>query len=830
MESEVLHNGAIVSPTFAMGISGNSGGSLSYLEADKLLYSVGVMAAVLEHESNAMRFVSTHSSVRGITAIAVSGNKKYFACVETVSDDKPQQVSIYNVQGEGRVKALNLEPHMGGSSKLLITQCGAPDNTLLIWRWFTNKVLAVVNVGFPVSRVSLSSTDDLLAVAVGTDSICLYRLGTDGNGITMIPCAPAPELRGSITCSCWLAGMLGLGSSTGVISVQVEDSIKQVFQVDPEGRESVQAMCTKGWGLLAAGSLGVLYFFEPPDAEARRAGHSEQLVLSRRLATNTPGRSIVDIAVSPALGHISLLTSASEVLLLDLELLLERSGSTTTSRSLREAASASAANSPPPGPSVTPIPTFHITSEQAETLVIIIIIKKWTTACRVPRCRRGSAGVSLAWVARETALPGYPPRAPRSPARTGADEKCFRTVPDCPDDDPQDHEPFRMLCGGFHSSPVVGLDACALQPLLVAIAADRTVRIWNYQSRRCIVSRMLMDDVLCCALHPSGTLLAVGMRDKLRVFSIAMDELEVVHEVVMKKVGVVRYSPGGGVLAAVGRTNTIMVHSSYSHQQLGSLKGHVSVVTDLGFSADDRTLVSTGAGGAVYFWDMASFKRMPEHEFVDKRSIFTSVQCLNAHIGGCCEKTGVRSRAAITASVLLLADDCGSVWSYPWPREFPARPGALQLMAPPRAYRMHSCSNGAGTGGGSGPGVECMVYLPSRGLLFTASADGVVLISDVTVVMNGALVDLPSAPPLPNYLVLTEEKMALVEDKMHEMAKIVSSARSDAEYQACCKAQLLRDAIAQLEAELSNVRRSVSERDTIIEGLRGGLDAKEVCP
>lgn len=41
-----------------------------------------------------MRFVSTHSSVRGITAIAVSGNKKYFACVETVSDDKPQQVSV----------------------------------------------------------------------------------------------------------------------------------------------------------------------------------------------------------------------------------------------------------------------------------------------------------------------------------------------------------------------------------------------------------------------------------------------------------------------------------------------------------------------------------------------------------------------------------------------------------------------------------------------------------------------------------------------------------------------------------------------------------------
>lgn len=52
MEAEILHNGAIVTPTFAMGISGTSSGSLTYLEADKLLYSVGVMAAVLEHGSN----------------------------------------------------------------------------------------------------------------------------------------------------------------------------------------------------------------------------------------------------------------------------------------------------------------------------------------------------------------------------------------------------------------------------------------------------------------------------------------------------------------------------------------------------------------------------------------------------------------------------------------------------------------------------------------------------------------------------------------------------------------------------------------------------------
>ena len=56
--------------------------------------------------------------------------------------------------------------------------------------------------------------------------------------------------------------------------------------------------------------------------------------------------------------------------------------------------------------------------------------------------------------------------------------------------------------------------------------------------------------------------------------------------------------------------------------QLGLLKAHVSAVTDLSFSADDRMLVSVGAGGAVYFWSMAIFARVHEMEHVDKRCMY----------------------------------------------------------------------------------------------------------------------------------------------------------------------------------------------------------------
>lgn len=52
------------------------------------------------------------------------------------------------------------------------------------------------------------------------------------------------------------------------------------------------------------------------------------------------------------------------------------------------------------------------------------------------------------------------------------------------------------------------------------------------------------------------------------------------------------------------------------------LKAHVSTVTDLVFSGDDTRLVSSGAGGAVYFWDLATGSRLMELEYVDKKCVY----------------------------------------------------------------------------------------------------------------------------------------------------------------------------------------------------------------
>jgi hypothetical protein len=130
-----------------------------------------------------------------------------------------------------------------------------------------------------------------------------------------------------------------------------------------------------------------------------------------------------------------------------------------------------------------------------------------------------------------------------------------------------------------------------------------------------------------------------------------------VAELPVAKCNVVRYSHTGGLLAAAGSSNTISVYPAYyghegsagrarssrlpghSHaaaaaagssggsavlEAVAVLKGHVSSVTDLVFTGDDSRLISTGAGGAVYFWDLSTGSRLIELEYVDKKCVYCS--------------------------------------------------------------------------------------------------------------------------------------------------------------------------------------------------------------
>jgi WD40 repeat protein len=138
--------------------------------------------------------------------------------------------------------------------------------------------------------------------------------------------------------------------------------------------------------------------------------------------------------------------------------------------------------------------------------------------------------------------------------------------------------------------------------------------------------------------------------------------LSPVAELPVARCSLARYSHGGGLLAAVGRNNAITLfpsfygdgpacsspaasssnkaassrhgaaqHASGARSHLRStgvlapaavLKGHVSSVTDMVFTRDDQRLITSGAGGALFTWDVATGSRLVQLDHVDKKLVF----------------------------------------------------------------------------------------------------------------------------------------------------------------------------------------------------------------
>ncbi len=115
----------------------------------------------------------------------------------------------------------------------------------------------------------------------------------------------------------------------------------------------------------------------------------------------------------------------------------------------------------------------------------------------------------------------------------------------------------------------------------------------------------------------------------------------------MKKCTLARFSQGGHLIATVGRSNAIHIYPTFtwgagtssalgpSHTGMSAspvaihqLKAHVSTVTDVAFTTDDTRLISVGAGGACYFWDLQTGSRIIELEYVDKKCIYYSGECM----------------------------------------------------------------------------------------------------------------------------------------------------------------------------------------------------------
>lgn len=164
----------------------------------------------------------------------------------------------------------------------------------------------------------------------------------------------------------------------------------------------------------------------------------------------------------------------------------------------------------------------------------------------------------------------------------------------------------------LHHGLISGLSVCAWKPVFMTCGEfDRSIRLWDFEAENLIMLKQYEEEICGIALHPMGLFCLIGFTDKLRFMSILIDNLLSMQEFAIRCCQTVRFSHGGHLFAAVNG-NIVQVYTTISFHNLFNLKGHTGKVKALLWSQTDLKILSLGAEGAIYEWDMTSGERSRE--------------------------------------------------------------------------------------------------------------------------------------------------------------------------------------------------------------------------
>lgn len=142
---------ALAQAKYAFGLKGDVANNVWYLDEQSIIYPSGANLVLFNVDQKVQKFISGSAGSEGMTALAVSPNKRYAAVAERRSE-KPT-VTIYDLTTLRKRKILSspdassteiISVAFSPDSKYLITQLSAPDWVLTYWHWEKGKAMASV--------------------------------------------------------------------------------------------------------------------------------------------------------------------------------------------------------------------------------------------------------------------------------------------------------------------------------------------------------------------------------------------------------------------------------------------------------------------------------------------------------------------------------------------------------------------------------------------------------------------------------------------------------------------------------------------------------------
>eukprot|EP01065_Artemidia_motanka_P053301 TRINITY_DN985_c0_g2_i1.p1 TRINITY_DN985_c0_g2~~TRINITY_DN985_c0_g2_i1.p1 ORF type:complete len:1226 (+),score=563.45 TRINITY_DN985_c0_g2_i1:55-3678(+) len=332
----------------AFGIKADVKDNIHFIDDSTCAYPVGRNVVIYHTQGasppNQQRFIQGNERCEAITAMALSPNKRYLAVAE--SAESPT-ISIYDVAGGNRKKRKTL-PGQGqpfpelnsreyvcmafsADGKVLVTQGGAPEWSLVYWSWDRSKAVAWVSSATDktaaaqdkhhITAVSVSPKDSTLLCVSGNGVFRFFRL-QEGQ------LKPAPGGMGkrdpqNFLCHCWLPpdDRIVVSTDSGDLLLVENSEFKCVLQGSPSEGLSIDALISYAKGFICGGDMGLVFIFERSDDKELYRKMKAMKVDQKREADGTMEADTMRVksfALTQQEEFLALTTSNNQIYLLNL--------------------------------------------------------------------------------------------------------------------------------------------------------------------------------------------------------------------------------------------------------------------------------------------------------------------------------------------------------------------------------------------------------------------------------------------------------------------------------------------------------------------------------
>ncbi|GIY15138.1 cilia- and flagella-associated protein 57 [Caerostris darwini] len=173
---------------------------------------------------------------------------------------------------------------------------------------------------------------------------------------------------------------------------------------------------------------------------------------------------------------------------------------------------------------------------------------------------------------------------------------------------------FDILLYRQLTNPVIAMDFARDRPV-VGTCSEKSLILWNYETRRQELIMKFRNTLKSFAIHPSGLYLALGFDFFARICAVLYDRLADYTMLDLKNCSRISFSYGGNLLALASNT-TIEIYDFLTFKRLSKLDSHAGRILSLLWTNDDSRLFSGDERGVICEWDLVSWCKLWENTAV----------------------------------------------------------------------------------------------------------------------------------------------------------------------------------------------------------------------